>query len=460
MVLINYAGREINAKIVYYGPGLSGKTTNLECIYASVPTPSRGKMVSMKTRQDRTLFFDFLPLELGEVHGFRTRFLLYTVPGQVFYNATRKLVLKGADAVVFVADSGLGKVPENLESLHNLEENLREQGLAIENLPFVIQYNKRDLPQLHSVEELETALNPRRVPSFEAAAATGRGVYETLHAVSRLLFQRLMKDLRPGGSRPGGPAATPAPAITSSAVPSPVPVAGLTIPAMRPASPSQPRGATAPVAVGTPRTATAPPGLAPAAVGSVPVVTGVRATQSAPSRPAPPELLDPTPWQEGQQDPRFGVDTNPGAGAAAPRVASRPPQVATPEMEAALSPLFGTPAAGHVPTAPTPEDILDTVQASTQALESEPAAAAPTEYSQYGHLVDLVHTEAEPGAEPGGGFIKDPLRRTEKTTGAPGRGSAPSPRPTRTQYVSVVLSKAELRPGGTIRIVLDLQVEP
>jgi signal recognition particle receptor subunit beta len=212
MVLINYAGREINAKIVYYGPGLSGKTTNLECIYASVPGDSRGKMVSMKTRQDRTLFFDFLPLELGEIHGFRTRFLLYTVPGQVFYNATRKLVLKGADAVVFVADSTQGKMEDNLQSLQNLEDNLRENNLSLESIPWVIQYNKRDLPDVCGVDELQRALNPEGVPHFEAAAATGRGVYETLHAVSRLLFQRLRSEFgrhasgsrsaEAGGSRP------------------------------------------------------------------------------------------------------------------------------------------------------------------------------------------------------------------------------------------------------------------
>ena len=172
MVVVSYSGKEINAKLVYYGAGLCGKTTNLEAIYEAVPDTSRGKMVSMKTQSDRTLFFDLLPLDLGEIMGFKTRFLLYTVPGQVFYNATRKLVLKGADAVVFVADSGLGKMDENRESLHNLEENLREQGLSTETLPWVIQYNKRDLPQVYSLEELQSALNPRRVPSFEAAAAT------------------------------------------------------------------------------------------------------------------------------------------------------------------------------------------------------------------------------------------------------------------------------------------------
>jgi signal recognition particle receptor subunit beta len=236
MVLINYAGREINAKIVYYGPGLSGKTTNLECIYASVPGNSRGKMVSMKTRQDRTLFFDFLPLELGEIHGFRTRFLLYTVPGQVFYNATRKLVLKGADAVVFVADSTQGKMEDNVQSLQNLEENLRENNLSLENIPWVIQYNKRDLSEIHSVEELESALNPGGVPHFEAAAATGRGVYETLHAVSRLLFQRLRSEFgrhagtartsRASATRAGGGPARPTSGVQQA--PATQPTSGVT----------------------------------------------------------------------------------------------------------------------------------------------------------------------------------------------------------------------------------------
>ena len=215
MVLINYAGREINAKIVYYGPGLSGKTTNLECIYASVPGDARGKMVSMKTRQDRTLFFDFLPLELGEVHGFRTRFLLYTVPGQVFYNATRKLVLKGADAVVFVADSERGKIDDNLESLRNLEENLTDAGLSLDTIPWVIQYNKRDLPNVYSVQELQQVLNTRNAPYFEAAAANGQGVYETLHAVSKLLFNRLVSELRTtvGGKGAGAAPGRVAPAL-------------------------------------------------------------------------------------------------------------------------------------------------------------------------------------------------------------------------------------------------------
>ncbi len=195
MVLISYSGREINAKLVYYGPGLSGKTTNLEYIYGAVPQTHRGQMVSMKTKTERTLFFDFLPIDLGELAGFKTRFLLYTVPGQVYYNATRKLVLKGVDAVVFVADSKRGKMDENLESLANLRENLLEHGLELEKIPWVIQYNKRDLPDVYSLEELEASLNPGRVPSFEAVATSGNGVFETFKAISKSLLKHLSQEI-------------------------------------------------------------------------------------------------------------------------------------------------------------------------------------------------------------------------------------------------------------------------
>lgn len=197
MVVVSYSGKEINAKLVYYGAGLSGKTTNLESIYEAVPDTSRGKMVSMKTQSDRTLFFDLLPLDLGEIMGFKTRFLLYTVPGQVFYNATRKLVLKGADAIVFVADSEVGKMEENKESLANLKTNLAEYGLSLDETPWVIQYNKRDLPNVYSVEELDAELNEGgKVPSFEAVAPTGKGVFETFRGVSHLLMEKVTKDLR------------------------------------------------------------------------------------------------------------------------------------------------------------------------------------------------------------------------------------------------------------------------
>lgn len=196
MVVVSYSGKEINAKLVYYGPGLSGKTTNLEFIYDSVPSTHRGKMVSMKTRTERTLFFDFLPVDLGEMGGFKTRFLLYTVPGQVYYNATRKLVLRGVDAVVFVADSGRGKMNENLESLENLRENLREYGMDLNAMPWVIQYNKRDIPDAHTLEELNLALNPTNVPTFEAVATDGTGVFETFKGISKLLLDKLSKEIK------------------------------------------------------------------------------------------------------------------------------------------------------------------------------------------------------------------------------------------------------------------------
>ena len=155
MVVLNQTGEEINAKVVYYGPGLSGKTTNLDYIHRKLPSKAKGQMVSMKTRTDRTLFFDFLPIELGEINGYPTRFLMYTVPGQVYYNATRKLVLKGADAIVFIADSSREKLQENLESLRNLEDNLNEYGMTLDNIPWVIQYNKRDASAAMPVGELD-----------------------------------------------------------------------------------------------------------------------------------------------------------------------------------------------------------------------------------------------------------------------------------------------------------------
>jgi signal recognition particle receptor subunit beta len=198
MVVLNYSGEELNAKIVYYGPGVSGKTTNLEHIHSKLPIHAKGKMVSMKTRTDRTLFFDFLPLEFGEIGGYRTRFLLYTVPGQVYYNATRKLVLKGADAVVFVADSSRSKLQENVESLRNLEENLNELGMSLDSIPWVIQYNKRDVADAMTVPELTEHLNLLEVPAFEATAIAGPGVYETFHGIAGILYQTLRQKLESG----------------------------------------------------------------------------------------------------------------------------------------------------------------------------------------------------------------------------------------------------------------------
>jgi len=190
MASINYAFKEISCKIVYYGPGLSGKTTNLQYVHQKIPPQTRGELISLATDQDRTLYFDFLPVDIGKIHGFSTKFQLYTVPGQVYYNATRKLVLRGVDGLVFVADSQKTKMDENIESLHNLVENLSEYGYDIDKIPLVFQYNKRDLPHICSIDELEKALNPKGLPHFEAIATRGIGVFDTLKCVSKLVLDQ------------------------------------------------------------------------------------------------------------------------------------------------------------------------------------------------------------------------------------------------------------------------------
>jgi signal recognition particle receptor subunit beta len=193
MTFINYASREINCKIVYYGPGLCGKTTNLQYIYDSTAPTAKGKLISLATETDRTLFFDFMPLELGTVRGFKTRFHLYTVPGQVYYDASRKLILKGVDGVVFVADSQEERMDANIESLYNLEENLQSQGYNLMDLPYVLQLNKRDLPNVIPPDELAAELQRKGEPVFEAVAAKGDGVFDTLKAVAKQVLTELRK---------------------------------------------------------------------------------------------------------------------------------------------------------------------------------------------------------------------------------------------------------------------------
>jgi len=193
MSFINYSSREINCKIVYYGPGLCGKTTNLQYIYDKTNPQAKGKMISLATETARTLFFDFLPLSLGEIRGFKTRFHLYTVPGQVFYDASRKLILKGVDGTVFVADSQIERMEANIESLENLQINLKEHGYDLDKIPYVVQYNKRDLPNAAPMEELKSVCNRTNVPGFEGVAVTGVGVFDTLKAVAKLVLQELRK---------------------------------------------------------------------------------------------------------------------------------------------------------------------------------------------------------------------------------------------------------------------------
>jgi signal recognition particle receptor subunit beta len=193
MTFINYASREINCKIVYYGPGLCGKTTNLQYIYDSTAPTSKGKLISLATETDRTLFFDFMPLELGTVRGFKTRFHLYTVPGQVFYDASRKLILKGVDGVVFVADSQEERMDANIEALYNLEENLKANGYELTKLPYVLQLNKRDLPNVIPAEELVSELRRKDEAVHEAVAYKGVGVFDTLKSVAKQVLTELRK---------------------------------------------------------------------------------------------------------------------------------------------------------------------------------------------------------------------------------------------------------------------------
>ena len=191
MSLINYSSREINCKIVYYGPGLGGKTTNIQYVYEKLAPETKGKLVTLATEMDRTLFFDFLPLELGEVKGFKTRFHLYTVPGQVYYNASRKLILRGVDGLVFVADSSESRFDANIESLYNLHENLKEYDLSLDEIPFIMQWNKRDMPDALPVDELVEELNPEGFDHFEAVAVKGTGVFDTLKCVAKHVLRQL-----------------------------------------------------------------------------------------------------------------------------------------------------------------------------------------------------------------------------------------------------------------------------
>ncbi|MBP7866913.1 MAG: GTPase domain-containing protein [Acidobacteria bacterium] len=193
MTFINYASREINCKIVYYGPGLGGKTTNIQHIYDTTNMDSKGKLISLATETDRTLFFDFLPLDLGTIRGFKTRFHLYTVPGQVFYDASRKLILKGVDGVVFVADSQEERMDANIESIANLKSNLKENGFEITDIPYVLQLNKRDLPNVVSIEDMVRELKIKDEPIFEGVAVKGVGVLETLKAVAKQVIMELKK---------------------------------------------------------------------------------------------------------------------------------------------------------------------------------------------------------------------------------------------------------------------------
>jgi len=229
MVQINFALKEVNCKVVFYGPGMSGKTTNLEIVHQKAPEENKGELTSISTDGDRTLFFDFMPLDLGNVAGMRTKFQLYTVPGQVYYNSTRKLVLQGVDGVIFVADSDPEKMDENVESYANLIENLEEYGKDVRELPHVIQYNKRDLPNAMPVAEIDSRLNKFGVPTFEAVAYTGEGVFPTLKTLAAMVLESIekMDGKAPRRAAPTAPKAAPAPkqaaTLDAATVPAPAP---------------------------------------------------------------------------------------------------------------------------------------------------------------------------------------------------------------------------------------------
>lgn len=195
MSFVNYQTKEVNCKIVYYGPGMGGKTTNIQYVYKKTAGGSKGDMITLNTENERTLFFDFLPLDLGEIRGFKTRFHLYTVPGQVFYEASRKLILRGVDGIVFVADSQVERMEANIESYKGMESNLLEQGYDLDKLPIIMQWNKRDLPNIISTEELESKVNIRKFPSFESVATDGDGVFDSLKHISKLVLMNLKSGL-------------------------------------------------------------------------------------------------------------------------------------------------------------------------------------------------------------------------------------------------------------------------
>ena len=304
MVFFNYSTMQMAAKVVYYGPGLCGKTTNLHYIYGHTTQDSRGEMVSLETETDRTLFFDLLPLDVGSIAGFNTRIQLYTVPGQVFYNTTRKLVLKGVDGVVFVVDSQRAMLQANLDSFRNLEENLGEMGLAVDSLPLVLQYNKRDLADIYSIEELNQAINRHGWPYYETSAVSGQGVFETLKGISKYTLLALKKRL----GRTGADAPTRLSAPTAAGASPATPAAGAAggaaslgqAPAPQAANPSSAAALAAaaaappaPVAAASP---SAPPSSSPPQVPPAPgVPSGADAAAPRPASPAAPAASAATP---------------------------------------------------------------------------------------------------------------------------------------------------------------------
>lgn len=396
MVQINFAQKSVTVKIVYYGPGMSGKTTNLEIVHQRAPEPNKGDLTSISTDGDRTLFFDFMPLDLGKVAGMRTQFQIYTVPGQVYYNSTRKLVLQGVDGVIFVADSSASMLQENLESLANLEENLREYGKDVDELPMVVQYNKRDLPDAMSVEELDQRLNQRGAPSFEAIASSGQGVFPTLKALAALVLDSIHEQTgAPSRARPVPPPPSPAPAR-----PTPMAAQAAASPEPAPTIPLQP-----PVAVPLPPAPIPAPNAAPVLEQPAPGHVASPSPQSAPptSTPAPAPAAGPAPIPLGV------APVAPAADAPAPI----PPSTGAP-VDGALS----APAAPALAPLPVPtggQDATGGLRMAPPGPQHQPAAepAAPMPAVAFAHA-DVPATALALGSE-----AAAPLPAAQRSTARP-----------------------------------------
>lgn len=376
MVVFNYATRELTTKVVYYGPGLCGKTTNLQFIYDHLPGGVRGKMLSLATKSDRTLFFDFLPIDLGQIQGMKTKVQLYTVPGQVFYNETRRLVLKGADGVVFVADSQENMIEANRDSFRNLEENLGAQGLSLAELPHVLQFNKQDLPGALPIETLNDQLNKYNAPFYEAIATTGVGVQETLRHITKLVLLKLNERYgeEPAAGASASQAATPTP--TPKVEPAPPAAAPAPEPAARKPEPAalDPR----PAAVPDSR-----PAAAPAAA---------HADLTPPKADPPPTLAIPTMPEAAPQKSNFA-----SAGGTVP--AENPPAGATPTAHAAThGDIFqiNPPTAAASRPAPSRED--DVLDLPAPAAVPAPAGGGETQQLSREQLGDMLAAAAPPAA--------------------------------------------------------------
>jgi len=398
MVQINFAQKTVNVKIVYYGPGMSGKTTNLEVVHQRAPDSNRGDLTSISTDGDRTLFFDFMPLDLGTVAGMRTQFQIYTVPGQVYYNSTRKLVLQGVDGVIFIADSSASMLQENIDSLRNLQENLVEYGKSLDTIPYVIQWNKRDLPDAMPVEELERALNPNGVPSFEGVANTGQGVFPTLKSLAARVLDTI--HAQHGGQ-------TAAPKSTPTATPEP---------STKPMPASEP-----PVnSAGTGFYPTPTPAPAP------PVQSAGTGFYAAPQPQAQPQQPAPAPPQQQFTAP---MEPAPLAAAAHLGVPDPTPAQQTPMGEVPMQssiPMAGAAPQQQIPIQPSPEMMTGGVPSGfPQPAAASPDALAKTQVHAPPQLAPEAAVPPPPGDGPHLRLMTQPPEHMAPHSAAPQAQPAP-----------------------------------